>query len=368
MRESGLRPLVLVGVLAVGAVSGLVVALSVSGLSLLGDGGLAVVDADLAEAAIGQPTTTVPASPAPTSLEVTPGTEPEADIELWSAASPPSALLVHGVFATTDVTSRLASFLVHDGMIITSAAAVDGQDSLWLRVDGRWVPASVTMADPYTDVALLQTADSSPDELFGPSIHTVSAKQPEPGDQVTVRIAPTGDGSTEEAERSGLVVAPNGPVKTSLNRHCYDAFITPFQSSIVPPGSALIDEKGVVVAMTISTPEPTAAAIPMTKVVDVARSMTELGSPAAVWLGIEAGADTDGRTRVLDVVEDGPAADVLIADDVILSVDGRTVENPDHLVHLVRAMVTGTDTELMIERDGMTRSMNVRPSPTAAQG
>lgn len=385
VREAGLGPMVLTGVLAVGAVSGLLVALSVGGLSLFDAGGVRVADRDLAGAAIGQridadsdagagievdeqTTTTAAAAVPPTSLQLTPPAASEVEIEVWSATSSgPTAdevlLLAYGVFASPNVDDRLASYLVHDGMVVTSAAAVSGRDRIWLRVAGRWASASVAMVDPYTDVAVLQTTEPLPENL---SSSTVEAGRPEPGASVTVRLSPTGVEATDDAERTGIVAIPGEPVKTSLNRNCYDAFTTSLHSSLAPPGSAVVDPDGAVIGMTISAPQPTTAAVPIATVIEVAHSMMDVGSPASVWLGIEAGADTEGRTRVIDVVNRGPAADILMADDVIVSIDGQMVENPDHLVHLVRGIGTDVDAAVVIERNGTEESVSVRPAPVTA--
>lgn len=386
MREAPLGPMVLTGVLAVGAVSGLLVALSVGGLTLFDTGGMRVADGDLTGAAIGQhtsdgaeaptgtvvdeqTTTTAANTLTSTSLPLTPPASSEAELEVWSASSPGATaaevlLLAYGVFASPNVDDRLASYLVHDGMVVTSAAAVSGRDSIWLRVAGRWSPASVAMVDPYTDVAVLQTAEPLPDDLSSPNI---AAARPEPGASVTVRLGPTGIEAADDAERTGIVASPSEPVKTSLNRNCYDAFTTSLHSSLAPPGSPVVDPDGAVIGMTISAPQPTTAAVPIATVIEVARSMMELGSPAAVWLGIEAGADTEGRTRVIAVVDSGPAADILMADDVIVSIDGHAVENPDHLVHLVRDIGTGVDAQVVIERDGTAESVSLRPAPVTAK-
>lgn len=379
MREAGLGPMVL----AVGAVSGLLMALSVGGLSLLNDGGIEIADSDLAEAAIGQPstdtdstssldrqpTTTVPSAPTPTSLPVVPPASSDSDLELWSAAtSAPTAdevlLRTSGVFASPNVDARLASYLIHDGMVVTSAAAVSGRDTIWLRVAGRWSTASVAMADPYTDVAVLQTDEPLPEDLLS---STISIAEPEPGSKISVGLGASAEQTAGEAVRSGVVAALNQPVKTSLNRNCYDAFTTSLRSAATAPGSAIVDGDGAVMGMVISTFEPTAAALPITTVIAVARSMMDTGSPAAVWLGIEAGPDSEGRTRVIDVVIPGPAAEALMADDVIVSIDGQVVENPDHLVHLVRGIGTDVEAEVIIERDGTTESVSLRPAPVTAK-
>lgn len=377
--------MLLTGVLAVGAVSGLLVALSVGGLSLFDKGGVHVADTDLAGAAIRQPTdagsnagadlevdeqttTTAAAAVTSTSLQLTPPAASEVEIEVWSATSSgPTAdevlLLAYGVFASPNVDDRLASYLVHDGMVVTSAAAVSGRDRIWLRVAGRWASASVAMVDPYTDVAVLQTAEALPENLFTPA---VAAGRPEPGASVTVRLSPTGAEATDDAGRTGIVATPDQPVKTSLNRNCYDAFTTSLHSSLAPPGSAVVDPDGVVIGMTISAPQPTTAAVPIATVIEVAQSMMEVGSPASVWLGIEAGADTEGRTRVIDVVNQGPAADILVADDVIVSIDGQIVENPDHLVYLVREIGTDVDATMVIVRNGTEELVSLRPARVTA--
>lgn len=382
IREAALRPLTLSGVLAVGAVSGLLVALSIGGFSVIDTGGIGAADSELVDAvalgqraisdadsdrrAGGQPTTTVATTTvaaAATSTSLHYMAPASSDIELWSATTSDEVLLLaYGVFASPNVEERLASYLVYDGMVLTSAAAVSGRDKLWLRVAGRWAPASIAMADPYTDVAVLQAAEPLPERL---SPAAVAEDRPEPGTNVRVRLGPTGNEPDGGAGRSGVVVTPPEPVKTSLNRQCYDAFSISVRSQLASPGSAVVDGSGTVIGMTISTHHATAAAVPMETVLDVAHSMMDLGSPAAVWLGIEAVADAEGRTRVIDVVAPGPAADVLMADDVIVSIDGQAVENPDHLVHLVRAVEIGVDTEMVIERAGATESVSVRPGSVA---
>lgn len=386
VRQAGLGPMVLTGVLAVGAVSGLLVALSVGGFSVLDSGSVRVADNDLTGAAIGhrndadpgeravtevdeQTTTTAPAAMTSTSVQLPAAPSSEVEIEIWSATStgPTAAevlLLAYGVFASPNAEDRLASYLVHDEMVLTSAAAVSGRDRIWLRVAGRWAPASVAMADPYTDVAVLRTGESLPENLSSPA---VAAGRPEPGTSVTVRLGPTGIEMADEAGREGIVASPDQPVKTSLNRNCYDAFTTSLHSSSAPPGSAVVDPDGVLIGMTISAPQPTAAAVPIATVADVAHSMMDLGSPSSVWIGVEASADSKGQTRVIDVVAPGPAADILMTDDVIVSINGETVEDPDHLVHLVRRLGAETDAEIRIERDGTTESVSVRPAPVAAK-
>ncbi len=385
LHQAGLRPLLFGGILAVGAVSGLLVALSIGGFSIVADGAVLTTDGDLADAAIGRPSapesTTGPAAAAgagsvddlnsdsvsaTTASTIVPSTESARRLELWSAneaeVEPGNVeLAAYGVFASRRVDTRLASFLVHDGMLITSAAAVAGRDTLWLRVAGRWEPTSVAMADPYTDVAVLQATESLPDDLASMLIEPEPVREGEP---VAARLAPP-DGASAPSGTLGYVGLSDQAVTTSLNRRCYVAFTTSLRYSAVPPGSALVDGDGAVIGMVIATPEPAAAAVPMTTVIEVATSMTEFGSPAPVWLGIEAGADGDGRTRVIDVEPTGPAAGVLAGDDIIVSIAGTTVENPDHLVHLVRRIPSDDGAAVVIERDGVNGSVHLRPSVVA---
>ncbi len=386
MRESGLGPLMLFGVLTVGAVSGALVATTLGWNQFLGDSGLTVADGDLAEVAIrqhvesrrdaggqtsaGTASTTSTSAPMSTSttLAIAPSGVVPPEIEVWSATNPNTdiaqiELMTYGVFAAPKADARLASFIVHDDIVVTSAAAVSDHERLWLRVAGRWTSATLAMADPYTDVAVLTTEEPLPDDL---SIPSISTDQPEAGREVTLQIAPIDAAVRGESARRGLIGQPGEGVMTSLNRHCYSAFTITLDASSTPPGSAIIDDDGAIIGMTISTYEPTAAVVPMSIVTDIARSMTEFGSPTANWIGIEAAADGTGRTRLIEVTPDGPAADVLMADDVIVSVDGQPVENPDHLVHLVRGIGTESDATFVVERDGDTEALSIRPASVPA--
>lgn len=65
----------------------------------------------------------------------------------------------------------LASFFVADGMALTSASAVDGYHRVMLRVDGRWIGATIGQSDLFSDVAIV--IPSVPlDELGVPTVIT----------------------------------------------------------------------------------------------------------------------------------------------------------------------------------------------------
>ena len=367
-RESGLGSLMLVGALAVGTVSAVLVVLSATGLWFT-DSRLTVADGDLAEAAIGQPQSGVEpgneeGEVTTTSVALVPTSAANPEVRLWSESSVTtttelSRSSLRGVFASAGLNELLASFIVHDGLIITSAGAVSGVDNPWLSVAGDQIAASVEMVDPYTDVAVLSTAEPLPEELVWSD---VVAAVPDPGDRVDLRPTPLTAEDLDPTSSNGYVTGFDQRVMTALNRHCYGAFITSHHSSVAPPGSAVVDEHGAVVGMTISTTEPTVAAIPITTVLDVAASMSETGSPAAGWLGIEAAVDEKGRTLVIEVAAAGPAAEVLSAGDVIMSIDGMAVDNADHLVHLVRDIEIGNGAEATIERDGEREVVVLQPA------
>ncbi len=371
MRESGLGSLLVFGTLVLGAVAGSLVALSVSGLSPFVGQGLSVADGDMVGVALNpdfesrpklgalvESTTTSTTSPSTTSVTVA-ASPAQSTVELWALdesdqSSRLAALSRNGVFSYRSGAHRLASFVVVDDLVVTSAAVVDERSDVWLRVDGQWTPADVVALDPYTDVAVLLPAeplpaDGAPEAAVGPA--------PDLGAAIRVQILPGHDDGQMAIEELGFVGQAEELVTTALHRYCYDAFITSLPSSS-PPGSAVVDEFGAVVGMTISAMGPLTAAVPIATVQEVARSMVESGSPSDSWLGVKA-ADDDGRTRLTEVLPLGPSADSLRPEDVILSVNGEAVENPDHLVHLVRQVDLDVDVELLIERGGSTKPVTI---------
>ena len=123
-----------------------------------------------------------------------------------------------GVFTSRRAGEQpVAGITMVDGMIVTSASAVDRLADVFLSLNGRWIVATVVSTDPVTDLALLAVEDETADltNPFGP-----------PGPAVlvgaTVRIGvdametPDGPAPTEPlGEAEGLTEAGRWPGSTN---------------------------------------------------------------------------------------------------------------------------------------------------------
>ncbi|MET1037903.1 MAG: PDZ domain-containing protein [Aeromicrobium sp.] len=76
-----------------------------------------------------------------------------------------------------------------------------------------------------------------------------------------------------------------------------------------------------------------------------------------------AGYTVTGRPEVAEVVEDGAAADVLEAGDVILEVDGAAVATSDEAVQSIGTKKPGDSVSLAIERDGKEQTVDIVTRP-----
>ena len=64
-------------------------------------------------------------------------------------------------------------------------------------------------------------------------------------------------------------------------------------------------------------------------------------------------ANISAGARVVEVVEDGPAAGAdLESDDIITAIDGKSVTDPGSLSATVRQYSAGSEVELTVVRDG----------------
>lgn len=83
-------------------------------------------------------------------------------------------------------------------------------------------------------------------------------------------------------------------------------------------------------------------------------------APARPWLGVYL-APADGGVRIEEVVPDGPAARAgLQAGDVVLEIDGRTVESPEALVGAIAGRAPGDAVRLRVLRGGERIDLTVR--------
>jgi S1-C subfamily serine protease len=249
-----------------------------------------------------------------------------------------------------------------DGHVLTSAHLVHGATSLRaLLASGREVAATLVGSDPDTDTAVIKleggpfpvaTLGSAMDLHVGQTAVAI-------GSSVTVGVI-----SALHRE-----VRPVGRDPTLLDMIQTDAGISPGSS-----GGALLDGDGAVVGITsaVVTDDP-AGSQGFATAIDTARSVADelirTGRVAHPWLGIE-GTDVhgsvaaelgvEGGAMVAQVKEGSPAeSGGLDPRDVIVGVNGRTVQSMGELVMFLRALGPGAIANLDVVRDGRHRSVAV---------
>ena len=359
-----------VGAIAVGALAATVLALSVGTFGLLDGSADDIVDGSLAEVAsidiLGandeavaetqgttqdsvQDATGADESASVLELPTTQGNNGD-NLELFSEnAEMSETLTAFGVFADQRPSRRLASFVAYEGHILTSASAIAGRSSVWLRSAGSWIQATVLGADPYSDVAVLQ-----PDEWLPEFNETLIAMAEDlalgvpKGVGVTLNL-PIDLEATQDQD-VGVVINGDESVIASTGFEIHHAIVTTMLATPEHLGAAVLNDQGDGLGMVIDANSTVTAAIPLNLAVAVAESYHLYGNASGSWLGVEAMADDNNEVRLVHVDPSGPASGLLVTDDVIDSVNGEELHNVDHLVHMTRAAGVGGELHFMVRR------------------
>lgn len=250
--------------------------------------------------------------------------------------------------------------------------------------DGQVYEAEVIGLDPLSDLAIIKiSADGLQPIEFG------STTELNVGDQAVAIGAPLGlagtvtEGIISTLERTISVAssavpegqetpeqespfefrlpessqAPVAQGQIHLNVIQSDAAINPGNS-----GGALVDQAGRLIGINVAIATRSEGnvglgfAIPAEYAQRVAQEIIERGEATHGLLGVmimPTGEQLSAGARVVEVVEDGPAAGTqLKTDDVITAVNGRTVTDPGSLSATVREYAGGSEVELTVQRDG----------------
>ena len=274
------------------------------------------------------------------------------------------------------VASSLGSGVIvsADGLVITNVHVIDGAESIRVvTADGREFDAELTLADRRSDLAALRM--DAPDAQ--PAMPLADSDDLAIGDLVLAIGNPFGLGQTTT---SGIV---SGLARTRLADDGFGHFVQT-DAAINPgnSGGALVDMAGRLVGINTAIVSRSGGsngvgfAVPsnmVRAVIDaVARGETRLTRP---YVGARFGAlDADiadaldlERTLgaiVADVAAGGPADRAgLRPGDVVLSVDGRPLENPDALGYRLATSGVGREMVLGVRRDGREREVRLTLEP-----
>lgn len=265
----------------------------------------------------------------------------------------------------TEKQSSLGSGVIFDkkGLVITNNHVIDGADDIRIALaDGREFPAKVTFKDERLDLAILRI-DA---KIEFPAMPIGDSDAVDVGDLVLAIGNPFGVGQTVT---SGIV---SGLARNKIGEGDFSYFIQT-DASINPgnSGGALINMKGELIGINTAIfsrdggSNGIGFAIPV-NLVKVFIAAAEGGQPGFTRPYIGAAfepvtsevADALGLkiargALVQKVTKDSPAdAAGLKPGDVVLAVNGHTVEHPDALSYRLTTAGIGSTVELKVSRDG----------------
>ncbi len=253
-----------------------------------------------------------------------------------------------------------------DGFIVTNNHVIEGADEILIEFfEGFELPATLVGTDPNTDIALLKVESETPLK----SVKFGNSDTARVGDWVMAMGNPLGQGFSVSA---GIVSARNRALSGTYDDYIQtDAAINRGNS-----GGPLFNMAGDVIGVNTAILSPNGGSIGIgfsmasnvvTRVVD---QLKEFGETRRGWLGVRIQDVTDDVAEALGLasakgalvsdVPEGPAMDAgMQAGDVIVSFDGREVEDTRGLVRQVGNTEVGKAVRVVVNRDGATQTLLV---------
>ena len=255
-----------------------------------------------------------------------------------------------------------------DGYVVTNNHVVDhAAEVTVVTEDGKSLTAKVVGTDKKTDLALLKINKGSDFPYV-----EFTKTQPRVGDWVVAVGNPFGLGGTVTA---GIISARGrdiggGPYDDFLQ---IDAPVNRGNS-----GGPTFNTAGHVVGVNTAIYSPSGGsvgigfAIPADVTQAVIKELKEKGVVTRGWIGVQIqkvtpeiadslGLKAPKGSLVAEVQKDAPAADAGVkSGDVILSVDGETVEGPRELARKIAALGPDAKADLLIWRDGSEKTVSVK--------
>lgn len=249
-----------------------------------------------------------------------------------------------------------------DGHILTSARVVGDAPSVRVVLaDGDALDATVVGRDPDTDLAVLKVERTG---MTTAALGSVAGLKV--GHMAIVVGSSLALGVVSALGRE--VAVPSGPLLLDMIQT--DAPVAPSSS-----GGALVDAAGGVIGITTAV-DGVGYATPIDLARDVADQIVANGIVVHSWLGVEGGdleADdardlgVDGGAVVRRVREGSPAAAAgLVPRDVIVAVDGATVQSMSALKVAVRGRRPGQAVDLRFLRGGQEQRVVATLAPRPA--
>ncbi len=246
-----------------------------------------------------------------------------------------------------------------DGLILTAAHVVEGQDTVTVRFqDGEQMDGMVVGGNADVDVAVVQV-----DRTGLPAASLALGEAPRVGQLAIAVGSPWGLDSTVTA---GIVSAINQPLCDTVTCQAMlqtDAAINPGNS-----GGALVDRQGRVVGINVSIFTLSGAndgvgfAVPIDVAFDIADRLVSGESLAAAYLGVTGEPVESGQAGAfITEVQPGTGAEAagLEVGDLVIEMEGVPIQGIDDLASQVRRYRPGTIVEVVVVRDGSELAFDV---------
>ena len=250
-----------------------------------------------------------------------------------------------------------------DGTILTNRHVIDGADEITVSIGRHDYPAKLIGKDARTDMAVLKIEPKEPLTVLALG----NSDQTEVGEWVMAVGNPFGLGGNSVTV--GVVSYKGraltlGTEYTSVDMIQTDAAINPGNS-----GGPLLNTRGEVIGINtliITRGVPQSAgvgfAVPINVAKEILPQLRTRGKVVRGWLGIKIQGLTDDMARtyrmkdnkgalISEVTSPSPAEQAgLKADDVVVGVDGRTIEDNGDLSRYIASKAPGTTVNLRVLR------------------
>jgi S1-C subfamily serine protease len=283
-------------------------------------------------------------------------TEAPADPDAAARLAAAAGQSVVGLLVATPAGVRRASGVcVRDGQVVTSAQAVEGASEVTVvNADGTRRTGTVVGQDESTQLALIRVdGGAEPAKLAANGNLRVG--------QWILALGGT-DGSGPWVA-TGVVASMGGWTNDGSGVMTPGMITVDATTPIEARGGALLDRQGHVVGVLAgATGETTGGlATPIATVRDVATQLAEKGRAVHGALGVRAvDEDRPRGARVASVVDGGAAAKAgMVADDVVVEVDGAPIRNVADLVVAVRLRQPDDRVQVTVLRRRKPQKMSV---------
>ena len=257
-----------------------------------------------------------------------------------------------------------------DGFIVTNYHVIEKADGIQINFhDGRTLDARIIGSDQATDLAVLKV--ESEEELS--FVEFADSDLAGVGDWVIAIGNPFGFGGSVSA---GIVSARNRDIRAGR----YDDFIqTDAAINQGNSGGPLFNLAGQVLGVNTAIVTPSGGSvgigfsIPANLVVQITNQILRFGKVERGWLGVNVQNIDEGLARaygiekkskgvIITAVDDeGPASEAGVEiGDLLLSFDGRTIDDVRTLTRIVAETPIGTSIILNVVRDGLPEDVWVK--------